>query len=94
MAIMDLDDAKAFLKVDYNDEDLTIESLIMASEMYLKNATGKEFTNKNQLAVLYCKVLINEWFSNRELMQGKDVSEKVRFTLQSILLQLQYSEVQ
>lgn len=94
MAIMDLDDAKAFLKVDYNDEDLTIESLIMASEMYLKNATGKEFTNKNQLAVLYCKVLINEWFSNRELMEGKDVSEKVRFTLQSILLQLQYSEVQ
>ena len=93
MAIMDLDDAKAFLKVDYNDEDLTIESLIMASEMYLKNATGKEFTNKNQLAVLYCKVLINEWFSNRELMEGKDVSEKVRFTLQSILLQLQYSEV-
>ena len=94
MAIMDLDDAKAFLKVDYNDEDLTIGSLIMASEMYLKNATGKEFTNKNQLAVLYCKVLINEWFSNRELMEGKDVSEKVRFTLQSILLQLQYSEVQ
>ena len=93
MAIMDLDEAKAFLKVDYNDEDLTIESLIMASEMYLKNATGKEFTNKNQLAVLYCKVLINEWFSNRELMEGKDVSEKVRFTLQSILLQLQYSEV-
>lgn len=93
MAIMDLDDAKAFLKVDYNDEDLTIESLIMASEMYLKNATGKEFTNKNQLAVLYCKVLINEWFSNRELMEGKAVSEKVRFTLQSILLQLQYSEV-
>ena len=36
MAIMDLDDAKGFLKVDYNDEDLTIESLIIASEMYLK----------------------------------------------------------
>lgn len=93
MAIMDIDDAKAFLKVDYNDEDLTIESLIIASEMYLKNATGKEFTSKNQLAVLYCKVLINEWYNNRELMDKKSVSDKIRFTLQSILLQLQYCEV-
>ena len=89
MAIMDLDDAKGFLKVDYNDEDLTIESLIIASEMYLKNATGKEFTSKNQLAVL----LINEWYNNRELMDKKSVSDKTRFILQSILLQLQYCEV-
>lgn len=31
MAIINIDDAKAFLKVDYNDEDLIIESLIIAS---------------------------------------------------------------
>ncbi|MFR7993341.1 MAG: head-tail connector protein [Clostridium sp.] len=93
MAIINIDDAKAFLKVDYNDEDLIIESLIIASEEYLKNATGKEFTSKNKLAVLYCKVLINEWYNNRELMDKKSVSDKIRFTLQSILLQLQYCEV-
>lgn len=93
MKIIDIHDVKTFLKIDYDDEDTIIEGLIMASELYLKNATGKEFTNKNSLAVLYCKVLINEWYNNRELMEKKNVSDKVRFTLQSILLQLQFCEV-
>ena len=93
MSIIDIDEVKAFLKVDYDDEDLTIQSLITASEMYLKNASGKEFTSENKLAVLYCKVLINEWYNNRELMAKQSVSDKIRFTLQSILLQLQYCEV-
>lgn len=92
MGLIKLNDAKIFLKVDYDDDDLTIESLIKASESYLKNATGKEFTNNNDLAVLYCKVLINEWYNNRDLMLRKTVSEKVSFTLQSILLQLQYCD--
>lgn len=93
MSILNLDDAKRFLQVDYDEEDTIIESLIVACELYLKNATDKNFTSKNELAVLYCKVLINEWYNNRELMGQKTVSEKVRFTLQSILFQLQYCEV-
>lgn len=93
MGIIDLEAVKEFLRVDYEEEDALIESLIIASEMYLKNATGKEFTSKNELAVLYCKVLIGDWYNNRELMANKNVSEKVKFTLQSILLQLQYCEV-
>ncbi|WP_300924838.1 head-tail connector protein [uncultured Clostridium sp.] len=93
MAIIELKDAKEFLKVDYDDEDSIIEDLIIAAEIYLKSATGKDFTNENKLAVLYCKVLINEWYNNRELIYKKSESDKVRFTLQSILLQLKYSGV-
>ncbi|WP_133016916.1 head-tail connector protein [Clostridium cuniculi] len=93
MAIIELKDAKNFLKVDYDDEDSIIEDLIISAEMYLKNATGKEFTNENKLAVLYCKVLITDWYNNRELMHQKNESDKVRYTLQSILLQLKYLEV-
>lgn len=90
--ILTLEEAKQFLKIDYEDEDSDIKILIKASELYLKNATGKVFNNTNPLAVLYCEVLVNEWHGDRSLMAKKEVSEKVRFTLQSILLQLQYSE--
>lgn len=91
--ILTLEEAKEFLKVDYEDEDRFIQSLIGASEEYLKNATGKEFNDNNQLAKLYCRVLINEWFRDRALTvtgNGANVSDKVRYTLQSILMQLKH----
>lgn len=89
--IVTLEEAKAWLKVDYEDEDSEIELLIDSAEAYLKNATGREFDNTNSLARLYCRVLINDWYENRGLMQASKTSEKVRFTLQSIMFQLQYS---
>lgn len=94
--ILTLEETKGFLKVDYEDEDIFIEGLIQASQQYLKNATGKEFDTTNELAKLYCMVLVNEWFKNRDFMQEKTsdkVSDKVRFTLQSILLQLKHCGV-
>lgn len=91
--IVDYDEVKLFLQVDHEEEDLFIESLIEVAENYLYNATGKEFTNENSLAVLYCKVLIRDWYLNRDLMEQKGVSDKARFTLQSILLQLKHCEV-
>lgn len=89
---MTLDEVKSFLKVDYEDDDALLTGLIKASEQYLKNATGKTFEETNELAKLYRLVLINEWYSRREFIEAekKGVSEKVRFTLQSILLQLEF----
>lgn len=87
-----LDDMKNYLKVDYDDDDDLILSLIFASREYLKNAVGKYFDNTNSLAVLYCKTVVYEWYKDRELMEAKDVSNKVRFLLQSVLLQLKFGD--
>lgn len=86
--ILDLKKTKEFLRVEFEEEDVFIETLIEASEIYLKNATGKDFNSENNLAVLYCSILVNDWYSNRELVIQGSVSNKVRFSLQSILLQL------
>ena len=89
--IVTLEEAKAWIKCDYEDEDSEIQLLVDSAEAYLQNATGKVFDNTNALARLYCRVLITDWFENRELMADSKTSDKVRFTLQSIMLQLQYS---
>lgn len=88
--ILTLKETKDFLKIDYEDEDEYIKELINASEQYLKNATGKEFDSNNSLAKLYCKVLISDWYDNREYVEENKVSKRVRFTMQSILNQLLY----
>ena len=89
--ILTLKETKEWLRMDEEDEDSTIELLIQAAEEYLKNATGRVFDSTNNQARLFCLILVTEWFENRDMI-GSKVSEKVRFSVQSMLLQLQYSE--
>ncbi len=87
MAILTLEETKMWLRVD-DDEDDIVEILKGAAETYLHNAVDVEFDGTNQLAKLYCLVLCADWYENRDLI-GQQPSEKVRFTVQSIMTQLQ-----
>lgn len=84
--IITLDEAKQWLRVEHSDEDGLISTLINAAEKYLFNATGNTFDNTNELAKLFCYVLVTDWYENREMI-GK-TSEKVRHTVESIVAQL------
>jgi len=86
--IVTLEEAKLYLRVDGDDDDVLITSLIQAAEEYIKNATGKTFDSSNSLAKLLCLVLITDWYENRA--QTDKISEKYRFTVQTILGQLKY----
>jgi len=90
MAILTLNEAKTWLRVDGEDENSIIEMLIGAAEEYLHNATEVEFDGTNQLAKLFCLVLCADWYENRDLI-GQQPSDKVRFTCQSIMAQLQHA---
>lgn len=90
--ILTLEEAKKYFKVDFEDEDEDIQDCIDAAEEYLKDATGKEFDSTNKRAKRYCKVLAKDWYEHREFMEDKKTSNKVRFTLQSIMTQLKYGD--
>lgn len=89
--ITSLEEIKNFVKIDNDDEDDFLNTLEVTAEQYLNNA-GVDITtltdaDKN-LAKLYILVLCNDWYNNRNLMEDIKVSNKTRFTLQSIMLQL------
>ncbi|KXY32221.1 DNA-packaging protein [Bacillus cereus] len=85
--VLKLEEAKEYLRVDGNEEDMLISSLITAAEIYIKNATSKNVDLKSELAKLAARILIAHWYENREAV-GK--AEQLAFSLQSILVQLQY----
>jgi|SRR5690625_903237 len=91
--ILSLEETKLWLREDTDNPDVLkqISMLIFAAENYLKNATGIEYDSQNKQAKLFCLVLVTDWYENRELT-GKRVSEKVRFTIQSMLAQLQFGK--
>ncbi|MGN7470347.1 head-tail connector protein [Brevibacillus sp. SAFN-007a] len=90
MAILTLEETKVWLRVDGSDEEPLIQTLMWAAEAYLHNAVEVEFDSTNQLAKLFCLVLCADWYENRDLI-GAQPSDKLRFTVQSILAQLQHA---
>lgn len=86
--MVSLEEAKSYLKVENSDDDITITSLITASDLYIKNSCGNYI--ENDLSTLAQKLLIAHWYENREPV-GK--ADKLAFSLESILIQIKYCGV-
>jgi uncharacterized phage protein (predicted DNA packaging) len=87
--IITVEEAKTWLRIDGAEENSLIGILISAAEDYLYNATGNVFDNKNELAKLFCLVLVTDWYENRDMI-GK-ASEKIRLSVDSMLSQLAHN---
>lgn len=86
--IIEIDLAKKWLRDPPEEDDEIIELIVGAAEEYLQGATGRTFDNKTKRAQIFCLVLATDWYENRELI-GIRPSEKVRYSIESMLLQLQ-----
>ncbi|MGY6209725.1 head-tail connector protein [Cytobacillus firmus] len=89
--IIDLAIARKWLREPPEEDNDIIKLIIGATEEYLKNATGRTFDDTNNQARLFCLILVTDWYENRDLI-GTKPSEKVRFSIQSMLIQLQNLE--
>lgn len=95
--IINLQEAKDWLRVDYDDDNTQIQLLIENAEAYLRDsiddfdiklANDKDgrFKNKAKLIML---VLITNWYDNREFTE-LDVNEKTRYTIHSLIQQMKH----
>lgn len=82
-----LNDVKDFLRIDTNDDDILLTSLITASEEYIKNSTRPDVNTTSELYKIALKLLVSHWYENREVV-GKDAI--LPFSLNSILIQLSH----
>lgn len=84
--MVDLKKAKDFLRIDYEEDDEFIRSLIAASKIYLENACG-EFSS-NELTDLAQLILVEHWNDNRTLVGT--VSEAIKHSVDEIIFQMRY----
>lgn len=78
---------KEFLRIDGTEDDNQIDILIQASELYIKNATRPDVDTTSKLYELATKLLVCNWYENREPV-GK--ADTLAFSLESILIQLSH----
>lgn len=92
---MELSTIKEYLKIDFDDDDSLLELLLGAARKYILDAVGYQPDETDERVKLLILVLISDWYEHREYSEtvtAKNISTKVRYTVRSIVLQLQFSE--
>ena len=87
-----LEEVKEYLRIDYDEPSLTM--YIDVAENYIKDSIDNYETKKNNAsfkskAKLLSLMLINEMYSNREIISDKQ--EKYKTISNAIMLQMQYN---
>lgn len=90
-----LKEVKEYARIDIDEDDPLLKTLITAAVEYLKNATGKEYPEMDEngdtidytLEKIYLQLLIAYWYEKRTPAGG--VGEDFSFATKSLMLQLQ-----
>ncbi|NEZ47932.1 phage gp6-like head-tail connector protein [Clostridium niameyense] len=82
---------KQYLRIDGSEEDFILSSLIGAAKEYLKNAGIKE-NEKSDLYCLAVALYVSNQYENRVPNAIGKHAAKLSFSLESIIIQLQYSQ--
>lgn len=89
---MTLAEAKAFLKVDFNDDDDFITLLIDVAEEYIIDALGKCDETVARVKLLM-RIIVGELYEKRSMTFDIDnTNQKVQYTIRSIINQLSYGD--
>ncbi|MBV2197456.1 head-tail connector protein [Bacillus velezensis] len=81
---VNLEDMKGYLRVDGDEEDNLISSLISAAEKHLQESGVKD--TENDLYSLAVKMLVTEWYEHRGATD--EGNKKLSYSLQSMILLL------
>lgn len=86
---MTLEQVKDYLRVDGDDDDNIIRTMMEAAKEYIVSAVGEYDEEDKTAKILFCAIVQN-MYDNRELMQS-DIQQKkaIEYTFKSMILQLQ-----
>jgi uncharacterized phage protein (predicted DNA packaging) len=87
---MTIEEFKNYARIDYNDDDEFIQSLIEASKKYIEESTGKTLDENNSLHTLLLKILTLHFYENRQAITSNSVNE-VPYTITNLLTHISMS---
>jgi uncharacterized phage protein (predicted DNA packaging) len=88
---LDLEFVKEYLKVDYEDEDATIQMLILAAKSYIETILGfkieKEWTTSSEIPdelTVAALMIIAHWFDHRQMQTTGTLGDEIRFAVTAL----------
>lgn len=84
--MLTLQNVKSYLKIDFDDDDELLKSLIKTADEYLKSAISIKYNSDTERAKLLSLIVIQDLYDNRGLTEK--VSGNVRKLVSDFTLQL------
>lgn len=85
---MELNDVKAYLRIDDDADDPVLEMMMQAAEEYIQDAVGWCDLTNPKMKLLYF-LLLQDFYENRVLVVKEADRQRLTQVASSILLQLQ-----
>ncbi|MFC0559680.1 head-tail connector protein [Halalkalibacter alkalisediminis] len=80
---------KQYSRVDFEEDNFLLSSLISSAEEYIFNATGYTIIYEKELEKLAVALLVNHFYENRNIVADKYIYQMPK-SIESILRQLEY----
>ncbi|HCO80175.1 head-tail connector protein [Bacillus sp. (in: firmicutes)] len=81
-----------YLKIDTDQDDALLKSLITAAKGYIKNGIGR-YVEGNEQYALVTGMLVAHWYENRGVYESGVSGSSIPFTIRDQLTQLRYVDV-
>ncbi|MCM3045207.1 MULTISPECIES: head-tail connector protein [Bacillus] len=82
-----------YLKVDTDQDDALLKTLITAAKGYIKNGIGR-YEEGNAQYALVTGMLVAHWYENRGVYESGVSGSSIPFTIRDQLTQLRYVEAE
>ena len=88
---MTLDDVKLYLRIDTDEEDSEVQTLINASIGYIESTTGKKYSDNSPLMEQLSLLLISHWYSNRNSSNKSSIIGEYPHSITDMLISIKYN---
>lgn len=84
--MLSLNEVKGYLRVDFEDDDAFIETLIIVADEYLKSAIGETYNKNSERAKILSLIVIQDLYDNKGITEK--IGGNVRKLINDFSLQL------
>lgn len=87
-----LQHVKDYLKIDYEDDDVLLQTMIVSAKSFIQNYLNKKFSEMiadgeeiPDEFTIACLAIIAHWYENRRVMGDKDTGKELSYIFSSLL---------
>lgn len=89
---IDLPFVKEYMKVDYTEDDVLIQSLILAAQSFIQTKLGFKFKDEYPVTAdipeeftIACLMIIAHWYDQRQIQTPGMLGDEIAFAVSAIL---------
>jgi uncharacterized phage protein (predicted DNA packaging) len=85
---IDLDLVKEYLRIDHNDDDKMLSTMLIAAKSFIQSYLNKRFEEFDELPdefTIACLAIVSHWYEKREIQGDKNTGKELSYIFSGLL---------